>query len=90
MYPELAYEFVVQHWHQLAVLAGDMFAAQDELLPTAARGLNERSKAQVLLVDQARLSGGGAAVAAEAAARISLMAGLRERERSLAWVPSHQ
>lgn len=78
---EAAYAHVVQHWNELARRAGDMFGARAWLLPGAAGGFNTEAEAARLLADQQRLQGEpGRATAERAAARIRLLAALRERE----------
>jgi hypothetical protein len=76
-----AYAFAVEHWPELAKLAGGMFGGQAWLLPSAAEGANTVEMARTLLADQRRLAGEpGAAPAATQAAEIRLRAAVRERE----------
>jgi aminopeptidase N len=91
---DVAYDFTLAHWDQLARLAGQHFSADAWLLPGAAWRFNERERAQRLRDDQRRKADAAAAAPAEqGAARIELLADVREREaaameRALAgWKP---
>jgi aminopeptidase N len=76
-----AYRYTVEHWPALSERAGTMFGVSAWLLPTAASGLNDRDRANELRLDQQRLAGEpGRAAAATAAARIELLARVRDRE----------
>lgn len=77
---DAAYEYVIAHFRQFADLAGEQFAATNELLPSIARGFNQRAAADRLLADQARLLPQGGPQAAQMAARIRLMDDFRARE----------
>jgi Peptidase family M1 domain/ERAP1-like C-terminal domain/Peptidase M1 N-terminal domain len=75
----LAYRFVLDHWPALAARAGR--DGQKWLLPGAAEGFNAADDAARLRQDQLRLVGaGGEALAASQAARVELLAAIRQRE----------
>jgi aminopeptidase N len=77
----LAYDHSVRNWPALARLAGTYFDADGWLLPSAGWNFNERASARQLLDDQQRLSPHrGAAAARRAAARIELLAAVRQRD----------
>jgi aminopeptidase N len=77
----MAYDFTVSHWAALAGLSGTYFDADGWLLPGAGWSFNEADLARRLMEDQARLSPvRGGAAARRAAARIELLAAVRERE----------
>jgi aminopeptidase N len=77
----LAYEFTLERFGDLARLSGTNLGESAWLLPSAAWSLNEVSWAQRLVEDQQAKAGpDGAAAAQEAAARIKLLAFVRERD----------
>ncbi len=91
-----AYRFTLQHWDQLAQLAGTMFGSKYWLLPGAAEGFNDAARAQALVKDQRDRAGAdGESPAAQVAAQIELNAAVRQREAGPlaaalgAWRPAH-
>ena len=77
----MAYQFVIEHYAQLAEVSGEMFGASAWLLPGAASGFNTEAQAQQLLLDQQQKAGDkGAMTAAQVAAQIRLRAVFRARE----------
>jgi len=79
----MAYQFVKDHYAELANKAGEMFGASSWLLPGAASHFHTTEMSQQLLHDQDKLVGDkGAQTAAKVAARIRLKAALRLRETS--------
>ena len=78
---ETAYQHVMDHWAVLSERSGGMFGSRAWLLPGVAWGANEAPLAQRLVDDQQRLAGApGAATAQQVAARIALLAAIRQRE----------
>jgi hypothetical protein len=77
----MAYQFVIEHYAQLAEVSGEMFGASAWLLPGAASGFNTEAQAKQLLLDQQQKAGDkGAMTAAQVAAQIRLRAVFRARE----------
>ena len=78
---ELAYNFTLEHWDELAKIAGDTMWGRFWLLPNAASRFNEPARATQLIEDQ-RLKAGadGATPAARVAARIALQSAVRQRD----------
>lgn len=78
-FAELAYQFTREHWAALAELAGR--SGRTRLLPGAAENFNRAELGARLLEDQRRAAGDqGDARAATVAARIALLAQIRQRE----------
>jgi aminopeptidase N len=78
---ELAYNFTLEHWDELAKLAGDAMGGRYWLLPNAASRFNETARAAQLIEDQQRKAGAdGAMPAARIAARIALLSAVRQRD----------
>jgi aminopeptidase N len=76
---ELAYRHVLEHWQALAPFADGRGRAR--MLARIAENFNEAASATRLVEDQRRQAGDeGEALAAQAAARIRLLAAIRERE----------
>jgi aminopeptidase N len=78
---ELAYNFTLEHWDELAKIAGDTMWGRFWLLPNAASRFNEPARAVQLIEDQQRKAGAdGAMPAARIAARIALLSAVRQRD----------
>jgi len=78
---DLAYDFTLEHWDELAKIAGDTMWGRYWLLPNAAVRFNEPARAAQLLEDQQRKAGAdGAMPAARIAARIALLSAVRQRD----------
>ncbi len=78
---ELAYNFTLEHWDELAKIAGDTMWGRFWLLPNAAARFNEPARAAQLIEDQQRKAGAdGAMPAARIAARIALLSAVRQRD----------
>ena len=78
---ELAYNFTLEHWDELAKIAGDTMWGRFWLLPNAAARFNEPARAAQLIEDQQRKAGAdGAMPAARIAARIALQSAVRQRD----------
>ena len=78
---ELAYNFTLEHWDELAKIAGDAMWGRLWLLPNAAARFNEPARAAQLIEDQQRKAGAdGAMPAARIAARIALQSAVRQRD----------
>ena len=78
---ELAYNFTLEHWDELAKIAGDTMWGRFWLLPNAASRFNEPARAAQLIEDQRRKAGAdGATPAARVAARIALQSAVRQRD----------
>jgi len=78
---ELSYSFTLEHWDELAKIAGDALWGRFWLLPNAAARFNEPARATQLIEDQRRKAGAdGAMPAARTAARIALLSAVRERD----------
>ena len=78
---ELAYNFTLEHWDELAKIAGDTIWGRFWLLPNAAVRFNEPARAAQLIEDQQRKAGAdGAMPAARIAARIALQSAVRQRD----------
>jgi len=77
----LAYSFTLDHWDELAKIAGDTMWGRHWLLPNAAARFNEAARAAQLIEDQKRKAGAdGAMPAARTAARIALLSAVRQRD----------
>jgi hypothetical protein len=77
----LAYEFTLEHWAELARLAGDGLGGRDWLLPATAWRFNDPSWAKRLMEDQqARVGPDGAAAAGQIGSRIELRAFVKMRD----------
>lgn len=77
----LAYAYTEKNWDALAALAGDAMFARHWLLPGVAANFNDPAQADRLVADQQHKDGpDGAAPSARMAARIRLLAAVRERE----------
>lgn len=84
----LAYSFTLRHWEALATLAGDALYARHWLLPGVAATFNDAAQAPRLMADQQQKDGSdGERPAARMAARIRLLATVREREATALDVP---
>jgi aminopeptidase N len=71
----LAYEFTLEHWAELARLAGDGLGGRTSLLPMSAWRFNDSSWARRLVEDQQAKAGPeGASAAGRVASRIELRA----------------
>ena len=78
---DLAYTFTLEHWDELAKIAGDTMWGRFWLLPNAAARFNEPTRAAQLIADQQRKAGAdGAMPAARTAARIALLSAVRQRD----------
>ncbi len=78
---ELAYGFTLEHWDELAQIAGDATGGRYWLLPHAASRFNESARAAQLIDDQQRKAGiDGAMPAARIASRIARLAAVRQRD----------
>jgi hypothetical protein len=78
---ELAYSFALEHWDELAKIAGDAIWGRFWLLPNAAARFNDPARATQLIEDQRRKAGAdGARPAARVAARIALQSAVRQRD----------
>ena len=78
---ELAYGYALDHWDALAKIAGDAAWGKHWLLPGAAARFNTTERAARLIDDQQRNDGvAGAGPAARIAARITLLAAVRQRD----------
>lgn len=93
---EMAYGFTLAHWDELAALSGEMFGGKHWLLPNAASRFNDLGSARRLLADQRRMAGeDGASSAARTAARIELLAAVKQRDAAIVgkhlatWRPGH-
>ncbi len=89
----LAYDFTLMHWNRLAELAGVW--GKPWLLPSAAGNFNDVAQARRLIADQQiKLGPDGASAAARMAARIELMAAVKQRDAATlaafleAWRPT--
>ncbi|MEO5735743.1 MAG: M1 family metallopeptidase [Rubrivivax sp.] len=81
-FTDLAYEFTLANWHALAKLAGSNFGARNWLLPAAAQ-FNDRARIAPMRAAQTERAGpDGNMPAAQRAARIGLLADVRDREAS--------
>ncbi len=77
----LAYGFTLEHWDALAQIAGNAMFGRYWLLPGAAAHFNEPQRAAQLVSDQQQKAGAnGALPAARIAARIALLAAVRQRD----------
>jgi aminopeptidase N len=78
---ELAYDFTLTHWSELAKIAGNAMFARFNLLPKAADRFNDPARAARLIDDQRRNAGAdGAMPAARTASHITLLAAVRQRD----------
>jgi aminopeptidase N len=78
---ELAYGFTLEHWDELAQIAGNGMWGRLWLLPGAASRFTGLAQAARLIDDQQRKAGvDGAIPAARTAARIALLAVVRQRD----------
>ena len=78
---ELAYGHALEHFDEFAKIAGDAAWGKQWLLPGAAARFNSTDRAARLLDDQQRKMGAaGAGPAARIAARINLLATVRQRD----------
>jgi hypothetical protein len=59
---ELAYNFTLEHWDELANIAGDTMWGRFWLLPNAAARFNEPARAAQLIEDQQRKAGADGAM----------------------------
>ncbi len=79
-FADLAYGFTLANWEPLAKLAGSSFGTRSGLLPGAAQ-FNDRTRIAAMRAAQTERAGAdGDMLAAQAAARIGLLADVRERE----------
>ena len=77
----LAYGFTLEHWDELAQIAGGAMWGRYWLLPSAASRFNEPARAAQLIDDQHRKAGpDGAVPAARIASRIALLSAVRQRD----------
>jgi ERAP1-like C-terminal domain len=80
-YGVLAYDFTLEHWDELAQIAGGTIWGRFWLLPNAALRFNEATRAAQLIDDQKRKTGvDGAMPAARVASRIALQSSVRQRD----------
>jgi hypothetical protein len=91
---EMAYEFTLNHWDQLADLSGDV--GKVWLLPNAASKFNDLGHAERLVEDQRRKAGAdGASPAARIADRIQLLSSVKRRDAAnihkhlASWLPAN-
>lgn len=77
----IVYDYLVEHWDDYAKLATGGFGGRYRMLPGVSSRFNEPQRAERLLADQQRFNGSdGALPAGRAAARIRLLAAVKQRE----------
>jgi hypothetical protein len=82
-FDELAYSFTLDHWDELAQIAGSAMWGRFWLLPNAAWRFNDPARGAQLIDDQRRKAGAdGAMPATRIASRIALLSAVRQRDAS--------